>query len=96
MFKAAWRYLNKDVREVVADVREAGKALMVAGGVGVAAIVASVPAPVQAAVPDTVEPAFTEMAADFGVIFGFAFAVLVTVTIAMIAWRYTRKLGNRI
>lgn len=49
-----------------------------------------------AALPAAVETSFTEMQADFEDVFGFAFAVLTVVTIAMIAWRYTRKLGNKL
>jgi hypothetical protein len=50
----------------------------------------------QAAVPASVTTAFTEMETDFESIFGYAFAVLVTITVAMIAWRYTKKFGNRL
>lgn len=96
---AVVQYMKKDVTEVAADLgnvaREAGaKALALVTAVGMAA--GSAVQDAHAAVPASVSTAFTEMEADFESVFGFAFAVLVTITVAMIAWRYTKKLGNRL
>lgn len=49
-----------------------------------------------AAVPPSVATSFAEMESDFETVFGAAFAVLAVITLAMIAWRYTRKLGNKL
>lgn len=94
-FSKLWKYLNKPVQEVATDLRKVGGALMVAAGIAAAAVVAPAPNAV-AALPAAVATSFTEMEADFESIFGLAFAVLATVTVAMIAWRYTRKLGGKL
>lgn len=49
-----------------------------------------------AELPAAVATTFTSMQADFEEVFGLAFAVLAVITLAMIAWRYTRKLGNKL
>ncbi len=49
-----------------------------------------------AALPSGVDTAFAEMTTDFQTIFGYGFTALVAITTAMIAWRYTRKLGNKV
>jgi len=65
--------------------------------VGVGAVLALLVAGVaQAALPASVEGSFTTLETDFETIFGFGFAVLTTVVISMLAWRYTRKLGSKI
>lgn len=51
---------------------------------------------VHAALPAAVATSFTDMEADFESLFALAFPVLATIVIAMIAWRYTRKLGNKL
>lgn len=51
---------------------------------------------VQAAVPEAVETTFAAMETDFEAVFALAFPVLATIVLAMIAWRYTRKLGNKL
>lgn len=49
-----------------------------------------------AALPAAATTAFTDMEADFEALFALAFPVLVVVAVAMIAWRYTRKLANKL
>ena len=49
-----------------------------------------------AALPTGATTAFSDMADDFTSLFALAFAALVSITVAMIAWRYTRKLGNKL
>lgn len=51
---------------------------------------------VQAAVPAAVSTTFTEMGSDFDTIFAAGFTVLAAITLAMIAWKYTRKLGAKL
>lgn len=49
-----------------------------------------------AALPAGATTAFSDMSDDFTELFGLAFTALVVITVAMIAWRYTRKLGNKL
>lgn len=56
----------------------------------------SVVGTVHAAVPAAVATSFGEMQEDFETIFAAGFAVLAAITLAMIAWKYTRKLGNKL
>ncbi len=49
-----------------------------------------------AALPTGATTAFSDMSDDFTELFGLAFTALVIITVAMIAWRYTRKLGNKL
>lgn len=94
-FQNVLAYLRKDVREVGADLAKAGKALMVAGGIAVASIVAPSGDAV-AAVPAAATTAFTDMSDDFTTIFGFGYAALIIIVVAMIAWKYTKKLGSKL
>jgi len=69
-------------------------------GAGISAAVGSAlllpVASVHAALPASVATGFTEMETDFESVFALAFPVLVTIVVAMIAWRYTRKFGNKL
>jgi len=49
-----------------------------------------------AAVPASVTQAFTDLTADFNTIFGLGFGVLVVVVVAMLSWRYFKKLGSKV
>jgi len=49
-----------------------------------------------AALPAAVATGFDDMQTDFEALFALAFPVLVVIVVAMIAWRYTRKLGNKL
>lgn len=49
-----------------------------------------------AAVPAGVATTISAMQEDFETVFGATFAVMLFITGAMIAWRYVRKLGNKI
>lgn len=49
-----------------------------------------------AALPAAVATGFADMETDFEALFALAFPVLVVIVVAMIAWRYTRKLGNKL
>lgn len=69
-------------------------------GAGIGAAVGSallIPvANVHAALPAAVATGFDDMQTDFEALFALAFPVLVVIVVAMIAWRYTRKLGNKL
>jgi len=51
---------------------------------------------VHAAVPASVTQGFTDLEADFESIFALAFPVLVVIVVAMLSWRYFKKLGSKV
>lgn len=89
-------YLNKPVGEVLADLRGAAKSVTAAAVVAIGSAAGLVPDQAMAAVPASVSTTFTEMGDDFTTIFGLAFGPLVIIVGSMLAWRYVRKLGNKL
>jgi hypothetical protein len=93
----ALAYLNKPVGEVMDDLVGAAKSVTAAAAITIGSAVATlVPDQALAAVPASVSTTFTEMGDDFTTIFGLAFGPLVIIVGSMLAWRYVRKLGNKL
>jgi hypothetical protein len=51
---------------------------------------------VHAAVPASVTTAFGDLSDDFETVFALGFGVLVVVVVAMLSWRYFKKLGSKV
>jgi len=47
-------------------------------------------------VPAAASGMFTQMGTDFTTLFGYGFAVLVTIVGSLLAWKYTRKIGSKV
>lgn len=64
----------------------------ISAGAGALALAGSA----MAEVPAAVTTSFTEMASDFADIFAAGFTVLAAVVLAMLSWRYFKKLGSKV
>ena len=62
---------------------------------GFTAVVATVSAPVMAAVPAGAEALFTGIATDFGVIAGFGFVAMASVVGGLIVMKIVKKVANK-
>lgn len=83
--------LKQGLRALGGTVRAAALGVVVAIGSAGAVVEQA-----HAAVPASVATTFTEMQSDFAEVFGYAFTVMGVIVLAMIAWRYTKKLGNKL
>lgn len=75
--------------EVVRNKLNAGLALVLVG-------VLSMVGTAHAALPAAAATAFTDMETDFEALYALAYPILITIVIAMMVWRYSRKFGNKI
>lgn len=88
MLKAAYRYCQKDVREVAADLK--GAALGIITGVAIAAGSVT-PQNAVAAVPEALTTAYADAQADFLSLFDLAIPAMVIVAGSLLIWRYGKS-----